>query len=390
MKKIFIVFLVSLITLLISFQVDARGRLQDQDFKTLSELTSAGATASALLNDTKVFVSSGSINEQLSASITDGKIFLPQSSLDLGSSSQKFKDGYFSGVLKLSSGSFTTGIQGSASATASKTYTLPITDGSAGYVLSTNGSAVTSWIAPPAAAYSYTSKSNDYTVLDNDGYTNISMTVTGKTITLPTAANNTNRIIEIIDSISGDSTLTIKGAASGETVNGISGSTGIVLYTYQESVKLLCTGSVWVLLNHHIPNTEVSFTGVTAAFDNCTVTGFKSRHGDKVKYRLNAKFSTNPTTTGGFSFLTFPDTMNTAKMTNATDGSEPMGMGNLYNGTTGDVYAAMALYRTSTSTYIYQASVSPAATVTKTSPFNFPANSQITINIEFPVVGWWE
>jgi hypothetical protein len=50
------------------------GRLQNEDFKSLSDLTAAGGTVSQLLNDTKVYVTANGINSQLSSAITSGKI----------------------------------------------------------------------------------------------------------------------------------------------------------------------------------------------------------------------------------------------------------------------------------------------------------------------------
>lgn len=50
------------------------GKIQNEDIKTLSELTSAGGSASQLINDTKIYVSAKGINKQLSAAIVDGDI----------------------------------------------------------------------------------------------------------------------------------------------------------------------------------------------------------------------------------------------------------------------------------------------------------------------------
>jgi hypothetical protein len=50
------------------------GRLQNEDSKTLAELTGAGGTVAQLLNDTKIYVTANSLNKQLSAAITDGDI----------------------------------------------------------------------------------------------------------------------------------------------------------------------------------------------------------------------------------------------------------------------------------------------------------------------------
>lgn len=50
------------------------GKLQNEDFKTESELTSAGGSASQLLNDTKIWVTGNSINKTLDDAIVDGDI----------------------------------------------------------------------------------------------------------------------------------------------------------------------------------------------------------------------------------------------------------------------------------------------------------------------------
>lgn len=50
------------------------GKLQNEDFKTLAELTGAGGTSAQLLNDTKIYITANGINQQLSSAITSGLI----------------------------------------------------------------------------------------------------------------------------------------------------------------------------------------------------------------------------------------------------------------------------------------------------------------------------
>ena len=50
------------------------GRLQNEDHKTLTELTTAGGSMSQLLNDTKIYITAKGLNKQLSTAITDGSI----------------------------------------------------------------------------------------------------------------------------------------------------------------------------------------------------------------------------------------------------------------------------------------------------------------------------
>jgi hypothetical protein len=66
------IFLVS--AFLLTSTAYSKGKLQDSDFKSLSELTTAGGTSSQLLNDTKIYITASGINSQLSSAITNGLI----------------------------------------------------------------------------------------------------------------------------------------------------------------------------------------------------------------------------------------------------------------------------------------------------------------------------
>jgi len=50
------------------------GQIQNENVKSLSELTAAGGSASQLINDTKIYVTANGINSQLSSAITTGQI----------------------------------------------------------------------------------------------------------------------------------------------------------------------------------------------------------------------------------------------------------------------------------------------------------------------------
>lgn len=66
--------------------------------------------------------------------------------IDLGSSSKGFANSW-SNILKMSSNSQVTSLQGSSTASASVAYKLPPADGTGGFVLSTNGSGVLTWVS---------------------------------------------------------------------------------------------------------------------------------------------------------------------------------------------------------------------------------------------------
>ena len=48
------------------------GLLQDADFKTEADLVSLGATKSSLINDSKIYVTGGGINDRLDNAINNG------------------------------------------------------------------------------------------------------------------------------------------------------------------------------------------------------------------------------------------------------------------------------------------------------------------------------
>lgn len=70
--KCMIKLILALAVTLPSVQVYARGRIQNEDVKSLSELTTAGGTVSSLINDSKIYVTGNGINSQLSTAITNG------------------------------------------------------------------------------------------------------------------------------------------------------------------------------------------------------------------------------------------------------------------------------------------------------------------------------
>jgi len=70
MKNILYVLILTLLTT----SAFASRKIQNEDVKTLSDITGAGGTVSQLINDTKIYVSANGINKQLSSAITAGQI----------------------------------------------------------------------------------------------------------------------------------------------------------------------------------------------------------------------------------------------------------------------------------------------------------------------------
>lgn len=130
----------------------------------------------------------------------------------------------------------------SSSASATYTMTLPPAAGTKGYVpYNSDGSATLTWV--PAQTDIHSVSSADYTVLDDDGYGLIEVTTstTDRTITLPTAADNTDRVIKIKKMDSATGVVII----DGEGAETIDGTTVIYLPGQYDAVELKCNGTGW-------------------------------------------------------------------------------------------------------------------------------------------------
>ena len=132
------------------------------------------------------------------------------------------------------------GILPSASMSATYNLTLPVNAGTQGYVPQNSGSGVLAW-KPGQSDTS--AKSANYTITDSDGIRTVLMTTStsDRTVTLPTAADNSGRIITIkkVDSAAN------KCIVDGEGAETIDGATTIDLFEQYDSVTVQCDGSAW-------------------------------------------------------------------------------------------------------------------------------------------------
>ncbi len=129
--------------------------------------------------------------------------------------------------------------------TASFTLTLPINDGAAGQLLSTDGSGVTSWINPSAGTVTLavTTETANYTVLITDDLVICDTSSNNVTITLPTAVGNTGKQF-YIKKISSAFRCFIDGDAA-ETIDE---ELIQVLNSKHTSVTIVSDGTNWLIL----------------------------------------------------------------------------------------------------------------------------------------------
>ncbi len=245
---------------------------------SINALTAAGT---ATLNGNVIAGSASSDDLTINASLASSIPIKTNNTYDIGGATAAPASIYLGAPSSRS-----TRITANQSLGASNTLVLPNGNGNAGQKAQTDGSGNLSW----AWQGSYVSKNDNYTVLDTDGYSLIDVSVVNKTITLPTAADNTGRIITVRKAVSGAGTVTVKGEAAGETVDGISGSTGYVMDFNNESITLQCTGSVWIALSKHIPIDEVALTVTGTNWTTGTATGHAYKTNDSTsvwRFRFN-------------------------------------------------------------------------------------------------------
>lgn len=115
----------------------------------------------------------------------------------------------------------------------------------------------------PRGFESINAVSADYTVLDNDGYNTIAVTTstTNRTVTLPTAADNTGRVLKIvkIDNASG------KVIVDGESTEAVGTGTTFDLHIINDYVTLQCNGTKWLVISQRDISAWQSVTPVFAA-----------------------------------------------------------------------------------------------------------------------------
>lgn len=137
--------------------------------------------------------------------------------------------------------------------------------GANGTVLTANSAVATGveWSAVVASLGIVSAQAADYVILDNDGIFLVAMTTggTNRTVTLPTASANTNRIIAIkkVDSGVGIVSVLPEGA---ETIDG---GTSFVLFAINQEVMVQSNGSTWYVLNNYkankLPTVQVFTSG---------------------------------------------------------------------------------------------------------------------------------
>lgn len=201
----------------------------------------AAITATSLnVSDNVTLGSSSADDLTLNASLASNIVIKTQRTYDIGSADIGLRILYLGG-----NSTHTIALQAPSSGMAADySLNLPATAPVVGFGVQGSSTSATVW-APMQTDINSVS-SADYTVTDTDGYGVLLMTTgnSNRTVTLPTAADNTDRKIIIKKVDSGTGTVIIDGEGS-ETVDG---STTYILYGQYRQATVVCDGSNWHII----------------------------------------------------------------------------------------------------------------------------------------------
>jgi hypothetical protein len=220
---------------------------------SINALTVAGA---ANLNGNVTLGNAAGDDITITGSLASSIPIKTTNSYDLGSSTLGLRSLYFG------ANSQTTKIIGSGSMSATWTLTLPVSAGSAGRPMVTDGSGVSSWAAPAAYTGYLTNSTNNWTTAS-------------ATFADPTTSGGTNTVTDIVNSNMGTA------AIAGSSVAGITLTlpyTGIYLVSVQVNIfantagnyrvrlvdgsgTVIATGLEWSTISG-VPVTPTTLTGI--------------------------------------------------------------------------------------------------------------------------------
>lgn len=195
-------------------------------------------------------------------------------------------------------------------------------------------------------------------------------------LTLPAAASSTGKVYTIKKTDANFSSITIDGNAS-ETIDG---ATTTTLNTVGETLKIVCDGSNWVILDRRIPAVPTAYTATLAGVTASSQALYWTRFGNGMRI-------TGRITASSFSGARVDINIPSGLTSDST----------LYNGFRGratyvDVSANLtylgALYRVDTDTIAIYGHASTAWTGTGTNPAVGASGDTLEIDVFVPITGW--
>lgn len=249
---------------------------------SVGQLTVAGATA---LNGNTTIGNASSDDLTITASLASNIVIKTANTYGIGAAGTGL-----TGIYYQSSASNTTRLI-FGSGVANVTWTLPGIAGVKGRGLVLTDSAGTFGFKPMQSDIN-TVSSAGYDILDDDGYSTIlvSTSTSARTVTLPTAADNTNRVITIkrTDAFAAGGYILLEGEGA-ETIDGL---TNLRLYMQNEFITVKCDGTGWhsIARGFGKPASYTPDSGTNQGVGTLTnMDAIFSRHGEMM--HINLRFT---------------------------------------------------------------------------------------------------
>ena len=352
------------------------GKIQNEDVKTLAELTGAGGSASQLINDTKIYVTATGLNKQLSQAIIDGDI--------AGSTAWGDITGTLSSQTDLQTALDAKAPLASPAFTGNPTAPTPTTGDNDTSIATT--AFVTTAVSTAGTLLAQTAKTANYTITGSDAVITGDASGGAFTFTLPPSASNNGKIWYLSKTDSSLTQITIDGNAS-ETVGGALTTT---LATQGETALLLANGTNISILNRYIPSNWTSYTPTfSASFGTTSGVAFKYRRvGDSIQ--VMGQFTCG-TVTAAIATMTLPSGLTIATsipVANTTAAAGPQ-VG-YWAGATDDNLGAVLTATGTNNALLYFSpfTIGGSSLTPANASATFGSNQVIDINFTVPITGW--
>lgn len=229
----------------------------------------------------------------------------------------------------------------------------------------------------------------NYTVLDDDGYDLIEVPNNGtaRTVTLPTAADNSGRRLVIQKTGSDSSSVTIDGEGA-ETVGGFASYT---LYAQYDSITIQCDGTLWLVVGQ--VSNWVSCTITGSWVSNTTYAGRCRRHGNDLECEAFVSVSGAPTS--ATLTLTLPNswTISTTLLSGGSPSNLKTVVGQAQINDTGTTaFTGVVMYNSSTTVQLRciaaSGSYGETQVVNQAAPMTFANGDSVQAQFRVPISNW--
>lgn len=244
------------------------------------------------------------------------------------------------------------------------------------------------WASPSGSALAVTSKSTTYTATTSDDVILVS-SASAWTLTLYAASGNSGKILTIKKTSSDFNAVTIDGNAS-ETIDG---ATTTTVDTQYESIRIICDGSNWHIIERKNITDWVSYTptfkGATngTSWTNATTTGFWRRVGDSIQVKITTTLSGTPGSGTGEYEWTIPSglTIDTAKQSTLAN-TQAIGSGSMVR-TAVAFHGGNVIYGSTTGVRVINGNGSAGAW-NSTIPATWSTSDTAGLIFTVPISGW--